>query len=50
MILAVAADAGSRLLLSEDLHDGFTRRGVTVTDPFAAQRHPLLLSVLDAEL
>jgi predicted nucleic acid-binding protein len=50
VILAVAADAGCRLLLSEDMHDGFTWRGVTVTNPFAGQRHPLLLSVLDAEL
>ena len=42
IILAAAADAGCRLLLSEDLQDGFTWSGVTVTNPFAAKRHPLL--------
>src|SRR5262245_40251481 len=31
VILAAAAAAGCRLLLSEDLHEGFTWRGVTVT-------------------
>ena len=50
VILAVSADAGCRLLLSEDMHDGFTWRGVTVTNPFAERCHPLLLSVLDLEL
>ena len=42
VILSAAADSGCRLLLSEDLHDGFTWHGVTVTNPFAAQIHPLL--------
>jgi predicted nucleic acid-binding protein len=42
VMLSVAADVGCRLLLSEDLHDGFTWRGVTVTNPFGADRHPLL--------
>jgi predicted nucleic acid-binding protein len=42
LIMAVAADAGCRLLLSEDLQDGFTWRGVTVVDPFADRPHPLL--------
>ena len=42
LILAVAAEAGCRLLLSEDLQDGFTWRGVTVVDPFADRPHPLL--------
>jgi predicted nucleic acid-binding protein len=41
-ILAVAAEVGCHLLLSEDLVEGFTWRGVTVTNPFAAQPHPLL--------
>ena len=42
LILSAAADAGCRLLLSEDLQDGFTWSGVTVTNPFTAERHPLL--------
>ncbi len=42
VVLSAAADAGCRLLLSEDLQEGFTWRGVTVTNPFAATRHPLL--------
>ncbi|UEM05050.1 PIN domain-containing protein [Skermanella rosea] len=49
VILAVAADAGCRLLLSEDMHQGFTWRGVTIIDPFATPRHPLLCSVLGAD-
>jgi predicted nucleic acid-binding protein len=46
VILSVAAAAGCRLLLSEDLQDGFTWGGVTVANPFAAPRHPLLDSLL----
>ena len=42
IILAAAAEAGCRLLLSEDLQDGFTWRGVSVTNPFSASRHALL--------
>jgi predicted nucleic acid-binding protein len=42
VILATAAEAGCRLLLSEDLQDGFTSAGVTVANPFAASLHPLL--------
>jgi predicted nucleic acid-binding protein len=47
VILAAASQAGCRLLLSEDLQDGFTWGGVTVVNPFAAPRHPLLSSLLD---
>lgn len=35
VMLAVAAQAGCRLLLSEDMHDGFIWRGVTIRNPFA---------------
>jgi predicted nucleic acid-binding protein len=38
VMLAVAAQAGCRLLLSEDLQDGFVWRGVTVRNPFVAGR------------
>lgn len=46
VILAAAARSGCRLLLSEDFQDGFTWGGVTVTNPFAAARHPLLAAIL----
>lgn len=42
VVLAAAAEAGCRLLLSEDMQDGFTWRGLTVTNPFSAEPHPLL--------
>jgi predicted nucleic acid-binding protein len=48
VMMSVAAESGCRLLLSEDLQNGFTWRGVTVVNPFAADRHPLLDALLDA--
>lgn len=48
LILSVAAENRCRLLLSEDLQDGFTLRGVTVVNPFGAHRHPLLEGLLAA--
>ena len=48
VVLAASAEAECRLLLSEDLPDGFTWRGVTVTNPFAAKLHPLLAALLAA--
>ena len=48
IILSAAADARCRLLLSEDLQDGFTWRGLTVTNPFSPLRHPLLSALLAA--
>ena len=48
VILSAAADARCRLLLSEDLQDGFTWSGVTVTNPFSSSRHALLDAWLDA--
>jgi predicted nucleic acid-binding protein len=38
IMLAAAAASGCRLLLSEDMHDGFTWRGVTIRNPFAGER------------
>jgi len=46
VMMSVAAEAGCRLLLSEDLQDGFTWRGITVVNPFAAEQHPLLAALL----
>lgn len=48
VILSVASAAACRLLLSEDLQDGFAWGGVTIVNPFAADPHPLLAAVLDA--
>lgn len=48
VILAVAAENDCRLLLSEDLQDGFSWNGVTVANPFAPARHPLLEALLEA--
>jgi predicted nucleic acid-binding protein len=42
VILAAAAEAGCRMLLSEDMHEGFTWGGVTTVNPFASQPHKLL--------
>ena len=47
VMLSAAADAKCRLLLSEDLQEGFTWRGVTVTNPFAARLHPLLNALIN---
>lgn len=47
VILSAASHTGCRLLLSEDLQDGFTFGGVTVVDPFAFPRHPLLAALLE---
>jgi len=41
-IVCSAAEAGCRLLLSEDLRNGFTWQGVTVVNPFAKPSHNLL--------
>jgi predicted nucleic acid-binding protein len=46
VVLSAAAEAECRLLLSEDLQEGFTWRGVTVTNPFASTLHPLLAALL----
>ena len=46
VVVAAAAEAECRLLVSEDLQDGFTWRGVTVTNPFGPAVHPLLAALL----
>ena len=46
VILSAAAEGGCRLLLSEDMQEGFTWKGVTVTNPFAARKHELLAALL----
>ena len=49
VILSAAAQGGCRLLLSEDLQEGFTWAGVTVVNPFASPRHALLQALLEEE-
>lgn len=49
MVLASASEAGCRLLLSGDLHPGFTWNSVTVANPFATPKHPLLQSLLSTQ-
>ncbi len=46
MVLASASEAGCSLLLSEDLQPGFTWNAVTVANPFATPKHPLLQNLL----
>lgn len=46
VILSAAAEAGCRLLLSEDLQEGFTWKGVTVTNPFSTPQHELLSGLI----
>ena len=47
VVLSAAASAGCRLLLSEDLQDGFTWNGVTVVNPFSKTPHELLAEALE---
>ncbi len=49
LILAIAAHARCRVLLSEDLQQGFIWSGVTVVDPYSATPHPLLEQLLADE-
>jgi predicted nucleic acid-binding protein len=47
IIFAAAVEAECRLLLSEDLQDGFAWRGVTVVNPFAVKKNELLAGLLE---
>lgn len=42
IIFAAAAESGADILLSEDMQDGFTWRGVTIVNPFLPEPSPLL--------
>src|SRR5574338_1028459 len=46
VVVAASVEGECRLLLSEDLQEGFTWRGLTVTNPFAPAHHPLLAALL----
>jgi predicted nucleic acid-binding protein len=47
IMMAAAVSAECRLLLSEDLHHGFTWNGVTVVNPFSKTPHELLTEAID---
>ena len=49
VVFAASSKAGCRMLLSEDLQEGFTWGGVTVVNPFASPDHPLLGALLVAD-
>ena len=46
LILAVTAEHRCRILLTEDMQNGFTWRGVTVVNPYQTPSHPLLSALL----
>ena len=46
LVLNVAAEAGARLLLTEDLNPGFSWRGVQVVNPLLHPADPLLNQLL----
>ena len=48
IVVVAAAEAGAELLLSEDLHDGFTWRDVTVSNPFRAVPDARVVGLLSA--
>lgn len=47
VILCASEEAGCRLLLSEDMQDGFTYKGITIANQFSKERHPLLQALLN---
>ncbi|MHB2009152.1 MAG: PIN domain-containing protein [Acidobacteriaceae bacterium] len=49
VIVCASAEADCRILLSEDMQDGFILKGVTIINPFAQSRHPLLEALLNQE-
>ena len=50
VILSAAAESDCQLLLSEDLQEGFTWKGVTVTNLFVPSKHELLTALIDPSL
>lgn len=46
LVMAVAAESRCRIMLSEALQHGFTRRGVTVISPFLPAQSALLTALL----
>jgi predicted nucleic acid-binding protein len=47
VILAAAWAGGAQVLLSEDMHDGFKWRGVTIVNPFVEKPIQLVREILE---
>lgn len=47
VVFSAAAAAGCRLLLSQDMQEGFTWNGVTVANPLLKIKHHLLAALLE---
>ena len=47
LVLNVSAEAGARLLLTEDMQPGFSWRGVRIVNPLVDSVDPLLEQLLD---
>jgi predicted nucleic acid-binding protein len=46
IIISASAEAGCRVLFSEDMQHEAVFNGVTIINPFADERHPMLLAAL----
>jgi predicted nucleic acid-binding protein len=46
--LSVAADAGARLLISENFNPGFTWRGVRLVNSYTVPQDPLLVQITES--
>lgn len=49
VILSAAAQNSCRLLLSQDMQEGFTWHGITIANPFSETPHPLLAELLNSQ-
>jgi predicted nucleic acid-binding protein len=50
VVIAAAASANCRLLLSEDMQDGFTWNGLTISNPYGDNPHALFASLFGPTL
>lgn len=48
VIVSAAAEADCQLLLSEDMHNGFVWRGVTIVNPFTRPNHTMVDALFKA--
>lgn len=48
LIVTAAAEAGCKLLLSEDMQHGFVSRGLTIVNPLSDAPHPTLDALLNS--
>lgn len=46
LVMAVCAENGCRVLLTEDLHEGFTWNGITVVNPYLKKHAPEIQALL----